>query len=391
MTGKSTKPVSTPPPLPGSGGGTLTPEETDELARFREQWRQEVQQKRQQEATASPLQPQYGSSLKTSAKPKSEPLGIPAATELSKGKARAVPPRSATGGVVDDPNLVEALERMHVSSPSPSTSPPNRLRAISPTRTRTTAAPRQHIAGGHHQASSSSSHNSKQHHQQTHDTATAVDLYGRAARHEQQGQLNDALRLYRRAYKLDSAVDKAFNRSAAAREVEQAASDQRAFEELEVVDPAKVIDSKPAPVEPYTFHNYSQLHADYAPQVAQNQGLHGGDRRRRRKGMTSTSAVEVTTASPAPHLVRTDPLSRIIQAFKPPGWDPEHPDPDSTGDSTREHAFEAEEDKFPLYIALLPDEVLEHVVDFMDVQTVERFALVNKKTRILTAGAGKWR
>lgn len=348
-------------------GGTATPEENEELVRFREQWRQEVQRKRQQEGVPAPL-PSTSSKQHTSK---------PAVGRAGQSNATAALPRSGAPQATStrehvEPELAAALERTHIST-SPSTSPRKLARPISPIRTR--IAPRQHTAGHHTSQASSSSHK-----QSVHDTASAVDLYGRAVHHEQQGQLNDALRLYRRAYKLDSSVDKVFNRSAAAQEVEQAAADQRAFEELEVVDPAKVIDAKPAPIEPYTFHNYSQLHPDYAP--PSSGARQPPDVGRRKKATAATSALLAT---------RTDPLSRIIRNFKPPGWDAEHPDPDSTGDPAREHNFEAEEDKFPLYIASLPDEVLEHVVDFMDVQTVERFAKVNKKTRILTAGAAKWR
>jgi hypothetical protein len=44
-----------------------------------------------------------------------------------------------------------------------------------------------------------------------------------------------------------------------------------------------------------------------------------------------------------------------------------------------------------ILLSKLPEEILENVVEFMDVATLERFGSVCKRLRVLTRGVGKWR
>lgn len=228
------------------------------------------------------------------------------------------------------------------------------------------------------------------------DSEKAVDLYSRAVQFEQQGQLNEALHMYRRAYKLDTSVEKAYNRSV----VRAERLEQEKENELEVVDPSEIIRFNPHGKDEegvYTFKDYNQFHDDYVPRAQaksktdlEPNGKTDSNANRKAKPKSKTKICQPEE--------QMDPLSRIIRSFKPPGHDSSNPSESEgqvqAGDSDVQHygfGFEADEEKYPVYISELPDEVLMHVLLFMDVQTIERFAKVNKKMRILTANSEKWR
>lgn len=53
--------------------------------------------------------------------------------------------------------------------------------------------------------------------------------------------------------------------------------------------------------------------------------------------------------------------------------------------------FIPEDDTEPVSLALLPDELLVHVFKFLDVASVERFASISRKARILSLDSDVWR
>ncbi|KAK7687848.1 hypothetical protein QCA50_009067 [Cerrena zonata] len=53
--------------------------------------------------------------------------------------------------------------------------------------------------------------------------------------------------------------------------------------------------------------------------------------------------------------------------------------------------FLPEDEAESIPIAKVPDELLLYVLQFLDVWTLERFALVNRKARIVTLDSGLWR
>ncbi|KAH7335449.1 hypothetical protein B0J17DRAFT_670236 [Rhizoctonia solani] len=144
-----------------------------------------------------------------------------------------------------------------------------------------------------------------------------IDIYAEAVEREQRGELDEALDLYRRAFRLDPHVDRAYQY--------RSASD--AFKSLTL-----------APVKSSTT------------QLPKPEPIH----------VSATST----------HSIRT-----LISAFPP----------------ASELAFLPEDERQPVPIAHVPDELLLHVLKLLDVPSIERFALVCRRARVLTVDPDLWR
>lgn len=153
---------------------------------------------------------------------------------------------------------------------------------------------------------------------------SALQVYRDAIRREQNGELDEALVLYRQAFRMDPHVDHAYARE----------------EKL-----AAILSSRqPAPKKDATA--VDTLTNDFATSM-------------------SVSSSKRATA--------TGIAVNIVSAFP--------------SDLT----FVQEDEAQPLWLQLLPDELLVSVLRRLDVASIERFALVCRKARILSMDATLWR
>jgi F-box protein 9 len=163
----------------------------------------------------------------------------------------------------------------------------------------------------------------------------ALEVYIRAARHEQAGELDEALQLYRQAFRMNPAVDKIYS----LRE-QKAARAQGAFA-LSVTSVSPEIEAKP--VDAFGLGGISGV-AHTHPKLASSSDQH-------------ISGV----------------LARIVADF------PE------------ELSFEPEDEKAPSFFRWLPDELLVHILRYLGTLAIERFACVCRKARVITLDTAIWR
>lgn len=333
-------------------------EANEELEKFREAWRQEVQDRARQRDNGEHQRPAKASILNSGVKhdalppvqkPRERPKGMLDAERKEDDKI--------TSGILqDEVELARAIGSMQLGSSKSSTfKPPARTQTVAPTKTQdrpvSVAKPTSPKAK-HALPATAKPHSGREHGPGTISTKKAVEAYARAVEHENSGQLNEALHLYRKAFKLDDRVEKAYN-SAVVKEEERS---QAVVEDSQVVDPTLPVTATPPPLEPYVFRTHTQLAPDYHSPARTPVRVHGDGE--------------------SVHAEWTDPLTRIINKFE--------------GDLYAID-FEPEEEKWPVLLATLPDEVIENVIFFLDVQSLERFALACKKARLLTRTAPVWR
>lgn len=168
----------------------------------------------------------------------------------------------------------------------------------------------------------------------------ALEAYTRAIKHEQVGELDDALRLYRQAFRMDSNVDRAYHHQ-----------ERRATRALETTALAAT------PLE---------------------------------KGMENDVAVLVDSGSEtvAPVVAHARPLLSVTS----------HPDRQVAGllagivvDFPTPLAFEPEDERAPLPLQRLPDELLLYILSYLGYVAIECFARVSRKARMITLDATIWR
>jgi len=163
----------------------------------------------------------------------------------------------------------------------------------------------------------------------------ALAVYSRAVKHEQAGELDDALRLYRQAFRTDSNVDKSYH-----------LKEQRA-RTLEAIS----------------------LTATTVDENAENM-----------------AAVSIVNAV----------VPRVVQ-MKPPS-SPHHTERQVSGSLASILAnfpmplsFEPEDERAFSPLQGLPDELLVHILNYLGAVAIERFALVSRKARMITLDATIWR
>lgn len=167
----------------------------------------------------------------------------------------------------------------------------------------------------------------------------ALKIYQQAVLHEQRSELDDALRLYRQAFRLDENVAKVYERF-----------------EFHARTRHEGTAKPPDPV-----------HAPKLPPSHAKRKSDGGDE-------ITEDFNKLTLGKPPPaYGVATGTLAHIVASW-----------PSNT-------SFEPEDETKPVHIRVLPEEILVHVIQYLDVSALERFASVNRKTRILTLDSTTWR
>ncbi|KAG5643096.1 hypothetical protein DXG03_001560 [Asterophora parasitica] len=162
----------------------------------------------------------------------------------------------------------------------------------------------------------------------------ALDVYRRAVKHEQKGELDDALALYRQSFRMYANVDRAYHRE------EMLASIDTAQKELLL--------SKAAPSS--RDPSVDELAAKVQHSLAVTS----------RTGMPGVSVTRVELAS-------------LLEKF------PE------------DLSFEPESETEPVHLQKVPDEVLVMIIRKLDKTSIERFACVNRKARVVTLDSAIWR
>jgi F-box protein 9 len=165
-----------------------------------------------------------------------------------------------------------------------------------------------------------------------HSRNDALEVYARAVKHEQAGELDGALRLYRQAFRMDSNVDRAYH-----------FREQRATRALET--PAVT-------VTPALLNAENRVVGSISPAV-------------------DSGVVHVKPLSSGRQV--SGLLARIVADF-----------PVTL-------SFEPEDEREPSYLQRLPDELLVHILSFLGATAIERFARVNRKARIITLDTIIWR
>lgn len=333
-------------------------DDDEELAKFREQWRREVQDRARQREIAEQKKPSSPTApaTKTAWNEEDEPL-------VKRERPRGIldiqrkDDEKITSGILqDEVELARAVGSIKLGGAKGSIAKVAQYTQHDVQTTKAHAKPASTTKPlspkpKHVQPIIAKSYIGKEHHASVSSTKKAVEAYAKAVEHENTGQLNEALHLYRKAFKLDDRVERAYN-SAVVKEEER---NQAVVEESQVVDPNLPVTATPPPIEPYVFRTHTQLAPDY----------HSPARRPAR-----------TNGDDDIHAEWNDPLTRIINKFE---------------EDLFTIDFVPEEEKWPVLLSRLPDEVVENVVFFLDVQSVERFALTCKKARLLTRVAPVWK
>ena len=166
----------------------------------------------------------------------------------------------------------------------------------------------------------------------------ALEVYSRAVKHEQAGELDDALRLYRQAFRADSNVGKSYHLKEQRTRILEAVS----------------------------------LTATTAEENAENDPAVSTTNAR------SNSVVHGVVHMKPPSSHHTEPrvaglLESILANFPVP------------------LSFEPEDESELLPLQRLPEELLVHILRYLGAAAIERFALVSRKARMITLDATIWR
>ncbi|WVQ79989.1 hypothetical protein IAT38_002090 [Cryptococcus sp. DSM 104549] len=192
----------------------------------------------------------------------------------------------------------------------------------------------------------------------------AVQIYAKAVEHEQSGQLNEALILYRKAFKMDDDVDRLYTRSIAKTSAVQPqqhpdASLVSETATLPLTPSSADIVSPSAPAdEPYSFQRHIQTQPDYV-----------------KSAVPPTPASPTTPVAPltadAPSL-----LTSLLQSLPVP---------------PHELSFLPAEEDLPTPIAKLPAELIDPILLRLDVMSIEQFGATCWRARYLTHYSNVWR
>lgn len=168
----------------------------------------------------------------------------------------------------------------------------------------------------------------------------AVEIYEQAVLHEQRSELDEALRLYRQAFRLDENVARVYDRldyHARAR----AESLHKSREAVHATTPTSAKRRSDA--------GLADLEQDFS-----------------KLGLPSAKTL-------SPYGVATGTLAHLVSSW-----------PSNV-------AFEPEDETDPVHLRILPEELLVHIMQYLDVTALERFASINRKARVLTLDPTIWR
>ncbi|KAI0832067.1 hypothetical protein BC628DRAFT_1336193 [Trametes gibbosa] len=166
----------------------------------------------------------------------------------------------------------------------------------------------------------------------------AVEIYKNAVHHEQRGELDDALRLYRTAFRMDTNVDRAYHL---------------------VEEQLKAVTSSGASAPPKA--HYRKTSAGNVDAIVD--GL----------GSMELGLAHVPVVRARGEGLVTGTLASLISAWP------------------IELSFEAEDLQEGVPINQLPDELLMIVIRLLDHTAIERFARVNRKARVIALDGSIWR
>lgn len=169
----------------------------------------------------------------------------------------------------------------------------------------------------------------------------ALEVYSRAVKHEQAGELDDALRLYRQAFRMDSNVDKSHHlKEQRARTLEAISLTATTAEEnVENLEALSIMNARSNSVVPRVVHMKPPSSPHHTERQASVSGL----------------------------------LASILANF-----------PMSL-------SFEPEDERASSPLQRLPDELLVHILRYLGTAAIEHFALVSRKARLITLEATIWR
>ncbi|KXN87426.1 F-box only protein 9 [Leucoagaricus sp. SymC.cos] len=162
----------------------------------------------------------------------------------------------------------------------------------------------------------------------------ALDAYKQAVAHEQAGNLDEALTLYRQAFRMDAHVDRAYRRE----EMLLSIASQQTGKKVPTV-------SVPHTTLPTATESFQTL-------SIKPQALKTGQ------------------------AVITGVLGKVVASFLAQ-------EPTLT--------FKPEDETQPVALTVLPEEVLVEIIHLLDPSSIERFAQVCKKSRVLTLESSIWR
>ncbi|KZT20088.1 hypothetical protein NEOLEDRAFT_1182822 [Neolentinus lepideus HHB14362 ss-1] len=285
----------------------VTDEEPEELKHFREAWKAEVQQRKIQTHTVQSAVPSGSHDASTHAV-----SGPGPAIDQTTGKRRES--LRATGSTSPERRFVAGAK--HASVTLPAQPGPSSETLASQT---IDLAPLGRVL------------------------QSAIDVYRRAIQHEQGGNLDEALRLYRQAFRMDDNVDKAH------RKVEK-------LEELR-------IQAKKASIATATTVESGADVASPSEVIIDGKTL-------------DLSPLFISTDEKRTYgvdAVVTGKLADLLETFP------------------KDLGFQPEDEKAKLHIQKLPDELLIDVLRRLDHTSVERFATVNKKARMISLDSTIWR
>lgn len=163
----------------------------------------------------------------------------------------------------------------------------------------------------------------------------ALNIYRRAVIHEQNSELDEALRLYRQAFRLNEGVAKVYE------SIEYGSS----LVIKQHIEHRRTVSSDKAVVDVTLAQNLAELHVSHP----------------------------VAVTLPANHGVVTGTLASLVESWP------------------SVLKFEPEDESRPVHLQMLPDELLVHVLQYLGTTALERFALVNRRACILSLDSALWR
>ena len=265
-------------------------DETEELARFRQQWLEEVRSKKKVQAPAPTNDPARDGATTSSG---------PSALHDAEAHPSTSPHRPAHRRV----------------SHGASSSPPPVHRKAHPGSVAAQLGPSLQLA---------------------------VDVYRRAVQHEQRSELDDALRLYRTAFRMDPNVDRAYH-----------LIEDELYRAAAAAHPRRP-------------------HHQKAPSTGKADAVDGVAHEMQALDI-SRGHVPVPVAHARGEGFVSGTLASLVAAWPV------------------ELAFEPEDEKEGVPLEMLPDELLVIVLRLVDHTALERFARVNRKARVITLDASIWR
>ncbi|PPQ96280.1 hypothetical protein CVT26_005667 [Gymnopilus dilepis] len=158
----------------------------------------------------------------------------------------------------------------------------------------------------------------------------ALNVYRRAVELEQQSELDEALLLYRQAFRMDDNVDRAYRRE------EMLKSILREQQAIQATKPAEEVEDLAA-------------------------------------SFQSSVTIKPKSGQSGP-IMLSGTLAKLVQGFM-----------------ETELNFKPENENEPVLLNMLPEELLVVILGNLDPTSIERFAAVSKKARVLTLDPGIWR